>query len=331
MKLVFSLKKVKITAVLTVLLLLVTAMIPQEAQAFVYTGEGFAAGVPSTDALYGPKKIGNGYFYHFSDYISDPTVRTLYYLASPGGQKVKLATVKGNDNYLGWTILFDGNKVYYETDTYQDGKHVHKIYSVNKNGSGRKLLKTIKTSRERVVDLLSIHNGRLYYNYNKKLYSINLKTGESGLREAEFKFIMPDLNLVRMGGNGRYLMGCKSGSNNDYSLKIYDCETLKCTVYLDDEEMTSECMDDKYLYYEIREQETWELKGVYRVNLNGKYKPKKVFDPTKTEVCHCFLKPGKFYYSAQTKNDKVEYFVYDIYKETTKKISHDTYEEKRYS
>ena len=316
-------------AALALMILLVVAMLPAEALAFEYHGEDFAAGTPSNDPLFGAAKIGKGYF--FMDNLSGED-STLYYQSSKSGGRVKLHYAKTADDQIGWTVVFDGNKVYYTVSSRSGDQRTYKVYSVNKNGTGRKCLKTFKSSYDRTFDLISIHDGRLYFQYgsskNIKLYAINLKSGKCTVREEHFRFITPN---DKMDGNGRYLVGRTSWSDDDNSLKVYDCETTKCTVRIEDRYVDGHCLGSKYLYFITRNPQTYEQEAVYRVNLNGKYKPKKVFDPKAAGAVNIWLQPGKIYYDAETDVQwEYEYFVYDISKDTVTELSQKEFTNKAY-
>ncbi len=329
MKRVLEMKSIKNVAALVLAILLVMAMMPADAHAFEYHGEDFAAGSPSNNPLFGAAKIGKGYF--FMDNLSGED-STLYYQSSKSGGRVKLHYAKTADDQIGWTVVFDGNKAYYTVSSRSGDKRTYKIYSINKNGTGRKCLKTFKSSYDRTFDLISIHDGRLYFQYgsskNIKLYAINLKSGKCTVREEHFRFITPN---DKMDGNGRYLIGKTSWADDDNSLKVYDCETTKCTVRIEDRYVSGHCLGSKYLYFITRNPQTYEQEAVYRVNLNGKYKPKKVFDLKDAGAMDIWLQPGKVYYNAETDVQwEYEYFVYDISKDTTTELSRKEFEDKAY-
>lgn len=330
MKHMLKVKGLKHVMVLVLAVLLVFTMIPAEAQAFEYYGEDFAAGSPSNDPLFGAAKIGNGYF--FMDNLSGED-STLYYQSSKSGGRVKLHHAKTANDQIGWTVVFDGSKVYYTVSGYDGSKRVYKVYSINKNGTGKKCLKTFKSNYSRTFDLISVHDGRLYFQYgsskNIKLYAINLKSGKCTVREEHFRFMTASGKLT---GNGRYLFGTTSWEDDDNSLKVYDCESLKCIVRIEDQDVRGFSLGSKYLYYATYNPEAGRHDAVYRLNLNGKYKPKKVFDVEQAGTDWVVLKPGKIYYSAETDVQwEYEYFVYDISKDKTTELSREEYEEIAYN
>lgn len=310
---VLNLKSVKKITVLVLIILLMTGMIPQEAAAFEYSGEGFATGTASNDPLFGASRVGSGYFFMDTSSGEDST---LYYLSSKGGSRVKIRYAKTANDQIGWTVVFDGNKVYYTVSHVGDEKNIYKVYSINKNGKNKKLLKTFKSSYSRALELVSIHNGRLYYTYsgskNSKLYSTNLKTGKSGLRCDGFRF---DGNSC-VEGNGRYLYGW----NNDHSaMKIYDCKNMKLTAEL--EHLHGYTTGTKYLYYYTSDPVTWEYEEVYRALLDGT--KKKMVLEADPEWCSLGVEPGKVGYSIWPEGldaTHIECYEYDIATKTTTRI-----------
>ena len=163
-----------------------------------------------------------GYFLFEEDWTAEKVY--CYYAKTLDGTKRKFATIKLFGDNLSTKILTNGSKIYYCVETGSKGK----IYCGNIKGGTPKLLKTVKVKDNHHVSVLSIYNGKLYYQISdplnkfsekSSLYSLNLKS-------KELKKISSNVNTHTgyAPGSGRYLYG---GSLGKDGIRVFDCKTNK--------------------------------------------------------------------------------------------------------